>query len=147
MKIATGAAALALVAGCILSDGHAWAAADGKALFAAKCASCHGKDAKGNPAMARMFKAAPAALDLSGGWTADSEKSRAAAIEKGRKNMPAFGGKLTAEERAVVIAFLKSGSSPAGEAPAAKPVGAPAPAPVTQLKSGLTAPATESERP
>ncbi len=35
-------------------------------LFAQKCASCHGKDGKGAPSMAKMFKVDIALLDL---WT------------------------------------------------------------------------------
>ena len=108
--------------------GAAWAAADGKALYGAKCASCHGKDAKGNPAMAKMFKVEPAALDLSSGWTAESEKIRATSLEKGKGKMPAFGEKMSAEERAAVVAYLKGGQEAAPTkteaAPAAKPAAA-----------------------
>ncbi len=37
---------------------------DGKKVFGAKCAMCHGLDGKGKPAMAKVKKLDPSALDM-----------------------------------------------------------------------------------
>lgn len=67
-------------------------AADGKATFAAKCATCHGKDGKGNASMAKMFKVEAAKLDLTAGKAGEAELVKV--ITDGREKMPKFGGKL-----------------------------------------------------
>jgi len=56
-----------MVAGLFAALGSAVATGSensGKAVYDAKCAGCHGKDAKGNPGMAKMFKVDPSALNL-----------------------------------------------------------------------------------
>jgi len=40
---------------------------DAKKLYKANCALCHGAQAQGNNAMAKMYKVAPAIMNLSGG--------------------------------------------------------------------------------
>ena len=95
----------------------------GKTLFAAKCASCHAKDAKGNPAMAKMFKADPAALDLTkADMKGQTDAEIIATLSKGKNKMPAFGDKLKAGEIADVVAYIRSLGSPAQgkKAPVAK---------------------------
>lgn len=101
---------IAMAAALVAAAGCAWAAADGKALFGMKCSSCHGKDGKGNPAMAKMFKVEPSALDMTSAATAGkSGTDLAAVIRDGRGKMPAYKAKLSDGEIASVAAYLKSG--------------------------------------
>ncbi len=102
--------ALILTITAVLAQG-AWAAdkaaaPDGKALFAAKCASCHGKDAKGNPGMAKMFKVDAAALSLVG--LKDKDEDLAKIIKVGKNKMPKFQDKLGDPETAAVLAYIRS---------------------------------------
>jgi len=86
--LAFGAAALMFVPAAF--------AADGAAIFKAKCAICHKVDAKGvGPAVKAMNP---------------DEAVLRSTIADGRKAMPAFGKskKLSAEEIDAVVAFLKS---------------------------------------
>jgi cytochrome c6 len=91
------AAALAL----FLLAGTA-AAQDAGALFAQRCAVCHGKDGKGAPAGLKL-----GAKDLS------ATKLSAAEIEKviagGRGKMAAYQGKLTDAQIGDLARFVKGG--------------------------------------
>lgn len=94
--------------------------ADGQKLYAAKCASCHGKDLKGSAPMAKMFKVAPAALNLLSPETAkktDAELTKA--VAEGRGKMPAYKAKLKESEIAAVIAHIRA-PAPAPKADAKK---------------------------
>lgn len=81
-------------------------AADGNALYAAKCSTCHGKDGRGIPNM--RSKGQPDFTDAA--W----QKSRTdAQISDSTKNgkgklMPAFKAKLSDEEIAAVVARVRS---------------------------------------
>lgn len=116
-----------------LAASGAWAAdADnGKTLFLGKCASCHGKEGKGNAGMAKMFKVDPAALDLTDEPTQSQKDGVLVSIlEKGKGKMPVFAGKLKPEELGDLVAYLRilGGSKPAAspaEAPAAAAEKAP----------------------
>src|ERR1700746_4124905 len=71
-------------------------AADASAdLFQAKCASCHGPDGKGETAMGKSMKV----KDLA---SADVQKQPdtdlTTIIEKGKKPMPGYEGKLTKDQ-------------------------------------------------
>ncbi|MBI4349934.1 MAG: cytochrome c [Elusimicrobia bacterium] len=95
-------------------------AADAAALFKSKCVMCHGKDMKGNPSMAKMFKLEPAALDLTG--KAVLSKSDAALVKiitDGKNKMPAQKANLTAAEIGALVAYLKGAQPGAAAAPAA----------------------------
>lgn len=81
---------------------------DGKTLFASKCASCHGKDGKGNPAMAKMFKVAPAALDLTSAATQEkTDEALVAVVRDGRGKMPAQKGKLMGRDFTVLVQHIR----------------------------------------
>ena len=104
------------------------AAPPAKALYGAKCASCHAKDAKGNPNMAKMFKIAVAKLDLTSGEIAqmkdeDLVKAIAEGKGEGKAKMPAFKEKLKPAEITELVAYLRSMApakgGPAAEKPAA----------------------------
>lgn len=85
-------------------------AAAGKAVFSGKCVTCHGKDAKGNPTIAKMYKLDPAKLNLLGDevrkMTA-AEQVKIVTDGKGDKMKP-FKEKLTEAEIANVVAYLRS---------------------------------------
>lgn len=109
----------------------AWAARaaspeKGKGIYSSKCASCHGKDGKGNPAMSKVFKVDSAALNLADDSTLGKKDEELAEVTaKGKGKMPAFAGKMKPEEIDDVVAFVKSISS----APASGKSEAPKPAP------------------
>lgn len=92
--------------------------AAGQKLFESKCSQCHGKDAKGSAKMAKVLKVDPAAVDLTG---EAASKLKAEEMEltvtNGKKKMPKFKGKLTAEQIQSVIKFVKSlqGASPSAK--------------------------------
>ncbi len=80
----------------------------GKKLFDAKCAQCHGKDAKGNPKMAKLLKVEPTALDLTKAeavsMTSDAVVTQ---ITNGKKKMPGYKGKMTDDQIQAVATYLK----------------------------------------
>ena len=92
-------------------------AADAPAkLYTAKCAMCHGKDFKGNPAMAKMFKLEPSALSLvSKEVQAKKDADLTEIVKKGKNKMPALGEKLKPEEIAGLIAYIRSSAPKATE--------------------------------
>ncbi|MBI2069621.1 MAG: c-type cytochrome [Elusimicrobia bacterium] len=91
----------------------------GAGLFSAKCASCHGKDAKGNAGMAKMFKVDVAALDLLDKTTSDkTNEELTAIITNGGGKMPAYKGKLKDLEIAEVLAYVRSLAEKQGGRPA-----------------------------
>jgi len=100
-------------------------AADAAANFKKICVACHGADRKGKPAMAKLYKVAPAAMDLTGKDVfAKSDADLAAIISEGKGKMPPNKGKLSAEEIAALVTYLKTAGSKAADP---KPAGQPAP--------------------
>ena len=90
---------------------------DGAKLFAAKCATCHGKDGKGSAAMAKMYKLKdPAVLNLTA--SKETEAGLVKIIANGEEKMPAFKGKLKEDEIAAVASYVHS-LAPAAKAPEA----------------------------
>ena len=95
------AAVAAVLAGTFAAPAHA---EDAKALFAQKCAGCHGSDGKGQPAVGKKL----GAKDLAG--LKGSEADIAKMIEDGKPpKMLAYKGKLTPEQIQVVAAYVKAG--------------------------------------
>ena len=81
----------------------------GAALFAKSCASCHGVDAKGKPAMAKALKVEADALDLTGERASKAKDADLTdAIAKGRGKMPAYGKKMSETEIAAVLLHVRS---------------------------------------
>jgi cytochrome c6 len=88
----------------------------GQALYGAKCAMCHGKDLKGNPAMSKVLKVDPAKLSLVSKETqAQSDADLVAITTKGKEKMPAQAGKLKPEEIDNIIAYIRSVAGGSGE--------------------------------
>ncbi len=116
-------------------------AGESAANYANLCVSCHGKDMKGNPAMVKMFKTEPAAMDLT---AIPAENDAAAIIAGGKGKMPAYKAKLTAEEITALAAYLKPAETKPAEAVAAD--AATAVAPAAGAKTGeISAPAKAAE--
>lgn len=78
-------------------------------LYAQKCASCHGKDGKGAPAMAKMFKVDIALLDLVDEATLKKKDEELDALTaKGINKMPAYADKMKAEEISALTKYFRS---------------------------------------
>jgi len=84
---------------------------DGAKIFTGRsCVNCHGKDGKGVARVAKMLKADLDAMDLTGKEAKSRSDSELEGIvfkgaEKGK--MPAYGGKMTKEEIAAVVAYIR----------------------------------------
>lgn len=80
------------------------AAQDGPTLFKTKCAMCHGPDGKGETPMGKK-------LSIRDLGSAEVQKQTDAElttiISKGKGKMPAFEGKLTAEQIGQVLAHIR----------------------------------------
>ena len=103
-----------LLVGVIAVSLPSFAAEDAvKTLYTQKCSSCHGKDAKGNPAMAKMFKLDASALDLTSKTTmAKKDEELIATTTKGHGKMPAYETKLKPEEIKSLVMYIRSLSKP-----------------------------------
>lgn len=101
-----------LTAMMIAGLGAAASAADEKPsaekFYAGKCASCHGKDGRGNAKMLKMFKVEAKDLDLLDEKSSpeeDAEFTKAVLEGKGKK-MPAFKSKLAGLDVADLIKYV-----------------------------------------
>jgi len=106
--------AAALVCGAVWGaaekpSGAATAPSGAAATYSKTCAPCHGKDGKGSEKMAKMMKAAPAALDLTntvtGGRTDDD---LAKTIADGKGKMPKYGSKMKPAEISGLVGYVRS---------------------------------------
>lgn len=88
--------AVALTAVAARADGAA-------AIFEKKCATCHGKDGKGQTKMGEKMGIKD--LTATTATAADVEK----VVADGRGKMPAFKGKLSDAEIKDVAAYIKAG--------------------------------------
>ena len=78
-------------------------------LYAAKCASCHAKDAKGNPAMAKAFKMEPEKLNLLAEASLKKTDAELAKITTdGSGKMPAYKGKLSDADIKGLVGYIRS---------------------------------------
>ncbi len=76
-------------------------AANGAAIYAARCKACHGPDGKGSPVGIKM-----GAKDLA----ADKDAKKVEdVVTKGKGKMSAFGGKLSPEEIQAVSKYVAGG--------------------------------------
>lgn len=80
------------------------AADDAKATFAAKCTPCHGADGSGNTPMGKKIGAK--ALG-SAAVQKKSDSDLAKTINGGSGKMPAFAGKLTAEQVTGLVKLIR----------------------------------------
>ena len=79
--------------------------ADAAADYKAKCATCHGPDGKGDTAMGKTMKV----KDLgSAEVQKQSDADLTTLIEKGKKPMPGYEGKLTKEQIDGLVKYVRS---------------------------------------
>jgi len=84
-------------------------AEDGKKVYDKKCASCHGKDGKGNAAMVKMLKVDISLLDIvDKGTLGKSDDELVSVTTKGSNKMPAYGKELRDEEINGVVSYIRS---------------------------------------
>ena len=76
----------------------------GEGLFKTKCAACHGPDGKGDVPMGRKL----GARDLSSAEVqAQSDAQLTNVVTKGKNKMPAYDGKVTKEQIAELVAYIR----------------------------------------
>lgn len=76
-----------------------------EALFKQKCSKCHGADGSGDTSLGRIFNA-PDFTD-GGWWAKHSSGEFVGVITRGKKNMPAFGKKLTRAQITSLAAYVQ----------------------------------------
>jgi cytochrome c6 len=86
----------------VASSGAAFAA-DGAALWAQHCASCHGKDGSGNTAMGKKLAVKDYSKDQ--GFS-DAEATNV--ITNGKGKMKAYKGKLSDADIKALVAYVRS---------------------------------------
>lgn len=80
--------------------------ADGRAVYTNNCARCHGGDGAGQTTMGQMTEA-PNLTDAA--WLRGKSASRmAASVANGRGQMPAFKKKLSRDEIAAAVAYVRT---------------------------------------
>ena len=101
MKRISRASLVVLTVAFALSTCFADAAAD----YKAKCATCHGPDGKGDTAMGKTMKV----KDLgSAEVQKQSDADMTTIIEKGKKPMPGYEGKLTKDQIDGLVKYVRS---------------------------------------
>jgi mono/diheme cytochrome c family protein len=81
------------------------AAASTETLYKQKCSKCHGADGSGDTSLGRVY-GAPDFTDA--GWRAKHPGSEyVAVITRGKKNMPAFGKKLTRAQISSLATYIQ----------------------------------------
>jgi cytochrome c oxidase cbb3-type subunit 3 len=89
---------------------------NGKTAYEKHCASCHGKEGKGNPALGKLLHVEQGVLSLiEGGLLKQTTAEFIYQVEKGLPKMPAFKDKLSRaeiEDIAVYLSTSAQGSVP-----------------------------------
>ena len=81
-------------------------AARGRNVYTANCARCHGGDGMGNTTMGEMTEA-PNLSDAA--WQSRRSQSRmVASVANGRGQMPAFKKKLSKQDIAAAVAYVRT---------------------------------------
>ena len=88
------------VCGAIAVSSSPAAAQDAAATFKAKCAMCHGADGKGGKMGTRDFASAEV--------KAETDAQLTDIITKGKGKMPAYDGKLKADEIKGLVTYIRS---------------------------------------
>jgi mono/diheme cytochrome c family protein len=80
----------------------------GKELFHIYCTPCHGASGKGDGPVAKKFVPTPADISATGQASHQPEGDLFAIVTHGKNGMPPYRGDLTARERWLVVAYLKT---------------------------------------
>jgi mono/diheme cytochrome c family protein len=80
-------------------------AADAAADYKAKCASCHGADGKGDTPAGKGMKVKDLASD---DVQKQSDADLGGVIEKGKKPMPGYEGKLSKEQIDALVKYVRA---------------------------------------
>ena len=76
----------------------------GETLFKTKCAACHGPDGKGEVPIGKKLGARNlSSTDVQG----QSDAQLTDVVTKGKNKMPAYDGKLTKEQIADLVAYIR----------------------------------------
>lgn len=97
---------LMLLALSVMVRAEPAAKTNGEAIYKAKCASCHGIDAKGATKVGQMMQTPDLTKTP---WKHGSTQAEVEKITReGFKKMPKFEGKLSAEEITAVSEYLRT---------------------------------------
>ncbi len=80
----------------------------GKELFGIYCTPCHGASGKGDGLVAKKFVPTPADISGTGHGSHHPEGELFAVVTHGKNGMPPFRSDLTAKERWLVVAYLRT---------------------------------------
>ena len=80
----------------------------GKELFGIYCTPCHGESGKGNGPVAKKFVPTPADISATGHGAHHPDGDLFAVVTHGKNGMPPFRADLTAKERWLVVAYLRT---------------------------------------
>jgi mono/diheme cytochrome c family protein len=95
----------AIVVLLTVAIGPAVLAADGAAVYKAKCAMCHGSDGTGQTTMGKNLKLRDLGAAAVQGQT---DAQLTAIVSDGKNKMPAYKTKLSAEEIKAVVAHVRT---------------------------------------
>jgi mono/diheme cytochrome c family protein len=79
-----------------------------KELFGIYCTPCHGASGKGDGPVAKKFVPTPADISAAGHGAHHPDGDLFAVVTHGKNGMPPFGSDLTAKERWLVVAYLRT---------------------------------------
>ena len=80
----------------------------GKELYGIYCTPCHGESGKGDGPVAKKFVPTPVDISATGHGSHHPEGDLFAILTHGVNGMPAFRSDLTAKERWLVVAYLRT---------------------------------------
>jgi cytochrome c6 len=98
-------AVLVVLAVAFVFSTWTFAADSGADLYKSKCASCHGAAGKGDTAMGKATKVKDLGSDE---VQKQSDADLTAVVEKGKKPMPGYEGKLTKDQISDVVKYLRT---------------------------------------
>ena len=80
----------------------------GKELYGIYCTPCHGESGKGDGPVAKKFVPTPADISAAGQGSHPPEGELFSVVTHGKNGMPPFRSDLTAKERWLVVAYLRT---------------------------------------
>ena len=94
-----------VLAACLAVASSAFAAADGAAVFKAKCAMCHGADGSASTGVGKSMGLKPLRTPE---VQKISNADLTALVSTGKGKMPAYQGKLSNDEISAVVKYVKT---------------------------------------